>query len=163
MWRSHLLKTRNLKRYRLNILCIVCFVIVVDRVLKILFENILSSHDIVLIDNLLSFSLVRNTGVAFSFFANNKIVLIAVPIIYILAILIFLYNKASRINQSTRIFLSFIVGGGIANLIDRIKDGYVVDYIAVSKFPVFNFADICITVSVILLLVSLFFRPHKKL
>ena len=56
-----------------------------------------------------------------------------------------------------------IIGGGIGNLIDRIFLGYVVDYIQVSFFPpIFNFADCCVTVGTVLLMVHILFFLDKK-
>jgi len=51
-----------------------------------------------------------------------------------------------------------IVGGGIGNLIDRVRAGFVVDYISVSFFPpVFNFADCCVTVGTVFLIIHMLF------
>ena len=54
-----------------------------------------------------------------------------------------------------------IVGGGIANIIDRFGDGVVTDYFQVGTFPVFNVADSCVTIGVALLLLEAFLRPKS--
>jgi signal peptidase II len=54
-----------------------------------------------------------------------------------------------------------MIGGSIGNLIDRLTLGYVVDFVAVGRFPVFNLADSCVTVSVILLLISMILEERK--
>src|SRR3989344_3121733 len=47
-----------------------------------------------------------------------------------------------------------VIGGGVANIIDRLRDGVVTDYFQVGSFPVFNVADSCVTVGVVLLLIE---------
>jgi len=56
-----------------------------------------------------------------------------------------------------------ILGGGIANIIDRIPDGLVTDYLQVGTFPIFNVADSCITIGVGLLLLSFVFGANENL
>ena len=51
--------------------------------------------------------------------------------------------------------LSFIIGGGLANLVDRLFRGYVIDYIDINNlftYPIFNIADICIVIGVIMII-----------
>ena len=54
--------------------------------------------------------------------------------------------------STSRVAFGLILGGGIANIIDRLRDGYVTDFIQIGAFPIFNVADSCITVGVGLLL-----------
>ena len=62
------------------------------------------------------------------------------------------------------LFSVLVISGGIGNLIDRIRIGYVVDYIEVRlfRFAIFNFADICVTVGIVLLLIYILFFFGKK-
>lgn len=68
----------------------------------------------------------------------------------IIAVLISIFFRAKSPNR--KIFLIFIFSGAISNLIDRIRLGCVVDYIDIKFWPVFNLADVYITVGAILLL-----------
>lgn len=70
----------------------------------------------------------------------------------IIAVLIYIFLKTKIFHQ--KIFLIFIFSGAISNLIDRVRFGCVVDYIDLKFWPVFNLADVYITVGVILLIIS---------
>jgi signal peptidase II len=79
------------------------------------------------------------------------------------AILIFFVGLRTAKTLVQRIGYGLIVGGALANIVDRVIDGYVTDYIQVSSFYIFNLADSCITVGVaILLLESMFWQRSKN-
>jgi signal peptidase II len=101
-----------------------------------------------------------NTGAAFGKFQGGNSLLIGVTSVIILVILIY-YQTLAEGHLFKTICLSFMVGGAIGNLIDRLTLGCVVDFVAVGNFPVFNLADSCVTVSVILLLLSLIIEERK--
>lgn len=97
---------------------------------------------------------VKNTGAAFSFFPGGRYFFIAIAI---LEILIFLYVIFVRKNKDKWFLLSssFIIGGAVGNLVDRIFYGYVFDYLKLSFFPpVCNFSDYFITLGAVILIVS---------
>ena len=100
---------------------------------------------------------VENRGVAFGMFQNMQWLFIALTVIMIGAI-IFYMSKKRPDSIFFYITSAMIIGGGIGNLIDRIRLNYVIDYLSLSFFPpVCNFADYCITIGVILLAVYLLF------
>ncbi|HOR78558.1 MAG TPA: signal peptidase II [Anaerolineaceae bacterium] len=101
-----------------------------------------------------------NTGAAFGIFQGGNAVLIGLTAAITLAILVY-YQTLPEDHLFQRICLALIVGGSIGNLIDRLTLGYVVDFVAVGRFPVFNLADSCVTVSVILLLISMIIEERK--
>ena len=101
-----------------------------------------------------------NTGAAFGMFQGGNAVLIGLTVAITLAILIY-YQTLPEDHLFQRICLALMVGGSIGNLIDRLTLGYVVDFVAVGRFPVFNLADSCVTVSVILLLISMIIEERK--
>ena len=88
---------------------------------------------------------------------------IFVVIMYVMLLIIIIYMFKKR--PSGKFFYicaGLIIGGGIGNLIDRVIYGYVIDYLSVSFFPpVCNFADYCITIGVILLVIYIFFFSSK--
>jgi signal peptidase II len=93
----------------------------------------------------------HNTGAAFGIFQGNNGVFIALAIVII--VLIFMYFPT--IPESDiffRLALSLQVAGAAGNLIDRLFRGSVTDFISIGKFPVFNVADSCITMGVVVLL-----------
>ena len=137
---------------------------VADQIIKVLVStNLKPIGSISVIDNLLSFTYVENRGVAFGSFAGNRLIFVVLTTALIAAILIYMFKKKPK----GRLFyasVALIIGGGIGNLIDRIFYGYVIDYISLSFFPpVCNFADYCITIGTVLLMVYvLFFTDSTK-
>lgn len=136
----------------------------IDQVIKFFVNaNLKEVGSVSVIDNLLSFTYVENNGVAFGSFAGNRWIFVVLTTALIAAILIYMFKKKP---QSKLFYASvaLIVGGGIGNLIDRIFYGYVIDYISLSFFPpVCNFADYCITVGTVLLMIYvLFFTSTGK-
>ena len=106
-----------------------------------------------------------NDGMAFSMLAGKQTLLIGMTSIMLVCVLLVLLCR--KMGPWERISGTLILGGGIGNLIDRFFNGVVVDYINVLfvNFAVFNFADICITTGVILLMAWVLydsFRNEKR-
>lgn len=103
-----------------------------------------------------------NDGMAFSMLAGKQTLLIAMTSIMLVAVLLVLLLR--KMGTWERISWTLILGGGIGNLIDRFFNGVVVDYINVLfvNFAVFNFADICITTGVILLMVWILYDSIRQ-
>ena len=129
---------------------------VADQVIKLFLSNkMIVDQSTILIKNLLSITLTHNTGAAFSIFSGSRYLLIAIALIAIVAL--FLYVKNLEVIDDLDIFIySLLFGGILGNLIDRIVYGYVIDYISLSfgnyYFPIFNFADICIVLSIVVMI-----------
>lgn len=104
----------------------------------------------------------HNTGGAWSIFSNSTLFLIIVTILFIVAIIIFNYMLKKK-NYFYAVSMGLLLSGAICNLFDRIKYGYVRDFINLEfmSFPVFNIADIAITVGVILLVIYFLFIMPK--
>lgn len=108
---------------------------------------------------------ITNKGAAWSMMEGKSWFLIGFPLLAIGFGIAYMYlkRKDSRLQN---ISLALLIAGGIGNLIDRIRLKEVVDYIKFEpiKFPVFNFADICVVIGVILLAVYFIFveEPAKK-
>lgn len=123
------------------------------------------SEDINVINGFFRLSYAENQGAAFSTFQNQKIILIGLPIITILIIGFFLIKNKNKSKLET-ISLLFIIGGGIGNLIDRIMNGYVIDFLDFNfgtyHYPTFNIADTFATVGVILLCIYFIFFDKKN-
>ena len=91
--------------------------------------------------------------------------LIAATAVMLLAIIIYMAVKRSKIPNVAFLALTLVVSGGIGNLIDRVVQSYVVDFIRFAfwdRFPTFNVADISITVGVALLVIYILFIDGKK-
>lgn len=103
-----------------------------------------------------------NDGMAFSMLAGKQTLLIAMTSIMLVCVLALLLLR--KMNPWERVSWMLILGGGVGNLIDRVLNGEVVDYINVLfvNFAVFNFADICITTGVIMLMLWVVYDSIKK-
>lgn len=104
----------------------------------------------------------ENTGAAFSSFSGARWFLVVLVSVMLIILLVF----TVRYKHKRPLFLIssvMIMSGGVGNLIDRIRLGYVIDYFDVKlfNFAVFNFADICVVVGAVLLLIFLFFIEPK--
>ncbi len=94
----------------------------------------------------LNFTYCENTGMSFSLLEGQRLILIAVPLILIAGVTFLVFTgKMNSGRTDICIALAALAGGGLGNLIDRILNGYVVDFIDVRiiNFAIFNFADIC--------------------
>jgi len=144
------------KSISLNLVTLALFT--ADRILKFWFSNNPAfSRDF--IDNFLSFRFEVNSGIAFGVRIDRILLLfLVISIIFVLFGLLF---RAYRESRPLDVFsVTLIVVGAISNLIDRLRFGFVVDYINVPFFTVFNLADVMITVGVFFLAVGLF--SNKK-
>ena len=107
---------------------------------------------------------VQNTGAGFSMFAGAGMGFFALLTIVALAAILYMFFKTE--DSRYQICLSLVFSGAIGNFIDRMMLGYVRDffcfYIFGYPFPVFNVADICITIGIALILVSMFIDDKKE-
>lgn len=147
----------KITRNKEKIYSIACIFLIIDQLIKILIKTKMNLlQEITIIPNFFSIYYVENEGAAFSILQNKTIFLIVISIICIMLIDRYL-SKAKDLTKLTRISFGILLGGMIGNLIDRLLYGTVTDYLAFNffsySFPVFNFADIGITIGVLLIIV----------
>ena len=148
-------KIPNYKIYLLSIL-----VIIIDQITKlIIMNNMKIGEEIVVIKKFFSILYVTNTGAAFSILENSTTLIIIISL-FCLALIVSLLKKEKDITPIKVISFGILIGGMISNLIDRVFYKNVVDFLSFNiinyRFPVFNIADIGITIGVFLyLLVNL--------
>ena len=150
----------------LIIFSIIIFIFFLDLITKnYALSSLIINHSIS-INNSLNFTLAFNHGAAFSFLSNasgwQRWFFIIFSVIVILIITYILVKE----KNSQYIAFSFVIGGAIGNLYDRILYGYVIDFIEFHYnsfyWPIFNIADIAISIGIILLLYSMFAKESKK-
>lgn len=107
---------------------------------------------------------VRNTGVAFSLFRQQGVLALLIPIV-IAGVVVAFMRYLPRNVVLLRVSMGLILGGALSNLVDRLRRGYVVDFIEAHAgqhvWPLFNVADSCIVVGVVLLAWYLLFRAES--
>jgi signal peptidase II len=96
---------------------------------------------------------VQNSGIAFGLFADSTTAVIALTTVAVTAMLVF-FSRAAQRHPLLPVALGLVIGGSVANLIDRVRLGHVTDFLDFAYWPAFNLADTFIVVGVALLFVS---------
>jgi signal peptidase II len=91
----------------------------------------------------------RNPGIAFSRLANGGVLVIVVALVALGALLVFFFTHMRR--RLVWLPTGLLIGGAAGNLIDRLREGAVTDFVKLPHWPAFNVADACITVGVLVL------------
>lgn len=132
-----------------------------DQVSKRIATHFLEFYNpIHLIHSIFSLELVFNYGAAYGIFQHQRLFLLIVAAVFIAGILMFT-NYFIQSNYS-KIAVIFLLAGAIGNMMDRLLLGYVIDFIDIKIFPVFNFADIFINIAIGLFLYEAFIYDRKN-
>ena len=146
-------------------------IVAADQITKILVvQNIPLYSNVEAIDGLFHLTYVQNTGAAWSMMQGMRWVFVALFVALTVLVLVEYFKKPLPFTTFERWCIAAIYGGGLGNMIDRLRLGFVVDMIEVDfmNFPVFNVADCFITCGCILLIVHLvffnkeFWKDEKK-
>ena len=135
-------------------------IVAADQITKYLtVANIALFQDVEFIPGLLGLTYVQNTGAAFSSFEGQQWLFALVFVAFTGMILWEYFKKPQPFSKFERWCIAAIYGGGLGNMVDRVRLGYVVDMIETKfmTFPVFNVADCFITCGCIALMCSLIF------
>lgn len=139
---------------------------IIDRATKYIAETNISEGELIRAvtlgdTDILSFSLHRNTGAAFSSFTGKTAALAAVTAVAMVLITVY-FHRIKHKHPLMTVSYAMIIGGGIGNFIDRVFQGYVTDFIHLFPFHfIFNFADICVVIGAILLVFYYIFMDEK--
>ena len=146
-------------------------IVAVDQFTKYLtLANIPFGEQIPFIPGFLRFTYVRNYGAAFSSLQDQQWLFALIFVVFTVLIIWEYRRKSMGFSRFERWCIAAIYGGGLGNMIDRVRLGYVVDMIETEfiEFPVFNVADCFITCGCVALMVSLvlfnkgFWKDEKK-
>lgn len=140
--------------------------IILDQIVKIWAQGALPTQPgmtIPVIPNVFHFTYVENRGAAFGMLQGKQIVFFIVTLAVVIGVVWYLIKHRKTINRWTQVALALLLAGAIGNTIDRIQLGYVRDMFdfRLINFWVFNVADICVVVSVIMLFIELI-RSEKR-
>ncbi|AXY25820.1 signal peptidase II [Suicoccus acidiformans] len=112
---------------------------------------------------LFDFYYVQNTGASWGLFEEGRVWLSLVTVIFLACLFYYIWRR-DRIHPLSALAYGLIIGGALGNLIDRLRLGYVVDMFRLTfiDFPIFNVADMAITVGVILFIVIIIFDIDEE-
>lgn len=127
--------------------------LLVDQATKLIVRESLSPGEIVELPGPISFTLSFNDGIAFGLAGGTGLPVVVFSLVALVLLAFFIAGAPS--GWLTAISGGLIVGGALGNLIDRVLEGRVTDFISVEWWPTFNIADIGITVGVVLLVYSI--------
>jgi len=102
-----------------------------------------------------------NTGVAFGMFQGNNI-LFAVVAFIVACVIVYYYPQVPAEDKILRFALAMQLGGALGNFVDRVFVGEVTDFVSVGNFAVFNVADSCITVGVVVLAMGVWLQDRRE-
>lgn len=143
-------------------LLIIPAVVALDQIVKwYIRANFQVGETLPVISDIVHITYVQNQGAAFSMFRNMPIVTVLLPIVMVIACIIAAIYFLRRSERVSGFLTALIAAGGIGNLIDRLVLGYVTDMIDFRVFPVFNVADIAVTVGCVLLIVWVFLEERR--
>ena len=148
-----------------NVILVIILVSVLlglDLSLKYLVSSYLTTVNI--IDNFFSLTYVLNDGAAFSLFASRTYLLILIALVCLFFIIYELKNNLD--DRVLSIGYSLVLAGLLGNFIDRLIDGYIIDYLSFKilgySYPIFNLADILIVVGIVIVIIKEILKERGK-
>lgn len=144
-------------------LAIAGLLLLIDQLSKHYLEKLIfPGQSIPLVKNLFQLTLIHNPGGAFGLFRRGGPLLLVIISVLVITLIFLFWRKFPTKDFSGKLSLGLIVGGALGNLVDRLRLGYVVDFLDLSlrghHWPAFNFADLGITIGVIIL----YYKMLKK-
>jgi len=137
----------------LSLFLVAAAAVVADQVTKQLVARTLALGDSVELAGPFSIHHVHNSGIAFGLFSRATSVVIALTGIAVACLVVF-FARSGRRHPLLPVALGLVLGGSVSNLLDRVRLGYVTDFLDLAYWPSFNLADTFIVVGVGLLFVS---------
>lgn len=136
-------------------------IVIIDQGIKYYVQSHMTlGMSIPVINGVFHITYILNPGAAFSILENQTTLLVAVTVGMLVA-LTYYYRHIAAGPWLLRLGVGLLVGGAIGNLIDRVTTGYVVDFLDLRIWPVFNFADVAIVTGVSCLMYTLLFLSEN--
>ena len=155
--------------FTVMVIAVIAATVILDQISKILVLAYLYEGQVTLIEGVLRFTYVENRGMAFGLLADHRWVFLICSVIGIALMAFYLFRYVTR--TPSRVGLALVIGGGIGNMIDRVRLGFVVDFIDFCAFDfwvwVFYVADAAVCVGAALFVLDLLIEliedlRHKK-
>ena len=143
---------------------IIAGTLIIDQLTKLIADAALEPETIVDVLPILALYLTYNPGIAFSFLTGSNATLLLALVIGIAIAVLVLWARSKEGGRVSAIAFGLIVGGAIGNIVDRIVQGHVVDFLLLHlgdrDLFIFNLADFALTIGPILLIYSYLFGPR---
>lgn len=139
-------KEKKLSKEVILLISIVLIIIIIDQTFKIWMQK---EEQVSIVSGVLKFKVSENTSAAYGIGSNSTVMYIATHLVILGVILKFITAQNEFVDMKLKIFLSFILAGGVSNVIDRVMNGYVTEFIdfgEITRLPIFNIADIFILI-----------------
>lgn len=137
-------------------------VVILDQFSKyIVVENMALGESIPIIEEVFHLTYILNPGAAFGMFAHNRLFFIAIAVV-VIGIIIWARREILASPWEVKAGCGLFLGGAIGNLIDRARQGLVIDFFDFRIWPVFNIADIAICIGVGLIIWNLMKTELKR-
>lgn len=137
-------------------------VVILDQFSKyIVVENMALGESIPIIEEVFHLTYILNPGAAFGMFAHNRLFFIAIAVV-VIGIIIWARKEILASPWEVKAGCGLFLGGAIGNLIDRARQGLVIDFFDFRIWPVFNIADIAICIGVGLIIWNLLKMELKR-
>jgi len=134
----------------------------VDQLSKyVIRQNMSLAESIPVINRVFHITYVENKGIAFGLFPQGHFLFIVISLIIILAIVFFARKKIIK-SLKEKVCLGLILGGALGNLVDRLRFGFVIDFLDFRIWPVFNLADSGVCIGGILMVFFLLKKRTRK-
>ena len=156
---------QSLRSISLQKIIIFLVLIFSDLLSKYLIFNYVDLYRFIKINNFLDITHIHNFGVSFGLFSQTipSIILAAIALLVVFFLIYLFLNSSDYLDQWG---LFIIISGAIANIIDRLINGYVIDFIYfhINQFywPAFNFADIYISIGIIMIIINMLKKIKKN-
>jgi len=158
-------KKIEINKKDITLIIIVITIILIDQITKIVIK---SMGETSVISGILTFRINENTNGAYGIGASSSFMYVITNLVILSVILKFIMTQNEYVDKKIKIILSFILAGGISNVIDRIFRGYVLEFIDFKdkiNIPVFNIADIFILLgwtAFVVIFISFIIKEWKK-
>lgn len=136
------------------------FLVCLDQFTKYLAVTNLQAGPKPIIKGIFELNYVQNTGAAFGILQNFRtFFLVLTPIVLLVLLILLIKNKRNKLYSLS---LILVIGGALGNYIDRVRLGYVVDFLDFKVWPVFNFADASIVIGAVLFALIIFTEENRE-
>lgn len=148
-------------------LAIIIFGIFLDQITKYFAASQLVGKSVFIIDNFFYLTYLENKGAAFGILQDSRVFFVLFTILVLIGITYYAYKHRGSMHRIEKFALAFLLSGALGNFIDRLLNGYVVDFFGLIlpfnyHFPIFNVADLLVTAGCILFLIDAFFINNEN-